>query len=83
MAKRKQMLNICRKARGWDLIVRTPKLTYFPKKKISQTGNRVVLGIMKGKHVALSGRPLSMMFTTPASRSQRTMGKTMSCRVGD
>ena len=33
VAKRNQMLNICRKARGWDRIVRTPKFTYLPKKK--------------------------------------------------
>ena len=38
VARRNQMLNICRKARGWDLIVRTPKLTYLPKKNLS---NRV------------------------------------------
>ena len=29
----------------------------------------VVLGIMKGQHVALSGHPVSIMLTTPASRS--------------
>ena len=43
MAKRNQMLNICRQARGWDLIVRTPKFTYSPKKKISVTGSRMLL----------------------------------------
>ena len=39
VAKRSQMLNICKKARGWDRIVRTPKFTYLPKKKIF--GNRL------------------------------------------
>ena len=35
VANGSQILIICRKARGWDLIVRTPRLTYFSKKKIS------------------------------------------------
>ena len=52
------------------------------KLKISNTFS-VVLGIMKGQHVALSGQPLSIMLTTPAFRSQQTMGKTMSSRVGE
>ena len=43
VASRSQMLNINRKARGWDRIVRTPTLKYFPKKKISVTGSRVLL----------------------------------------
>ena len=30
VARRNHMLNICTKARGWNLIVRTPKLTYLP-----------------------------------------------------
>ena len=52
------------------------------KLKISDTFS-VVLGIMKGYHVARSGRPLSIMFTTPASRSERTMDKTMPSQVGE
>ena len=43
VAKRDHMLNICRKARGWDVIVRTPKFMYLPKKKISVTSSRVLL----------------------------------------
>ena len=38
--------------------------------KISDTFS-VVLGVMKGQHVALRGQPLSIMLTTPAFRSQR------------
>ena len=34
VAKCNQMLNMYRNALGWDLIVRTPKPTYLPKKKI-------------------------------------------------
>ena len=33
MAKRNQMLNICKKPCGWDVIVHTLKSTYLPKKK--------------------------------------------------
>ena len=43
VARRNKMLNIYRKARGWGLIVRTPKLTFLPKKKISLAASRVLL----------------------------------------
>ena len=52
------------------------------KLKISETFS-VVLGMMNDQHVALRGQPLSIMFTTIASGSHRTIGNTMSSRVGE
>ena len=42
-----------------------------------------VLGIMNGQHVAFKGQPLAKMLQTPAVRSQRTMGKTISSPNGE